>query len=203
MVFFIKKVDITGGPILKSIIIYAIPLMFGAFIQVGFNAVDLMVVGQFGDSSSVAAVGAVSPIVSFLVGSFLGVSVGARVLLAKSIGQATVERTKTIVSTSVLFAFFFGLLLMLGCFFFSKPLLSLVGCTEEYFDEAVAYMNLYAIGIPAMMVYNFSSAIINTTGDTQRPFIYLVIAGAMNVILNFILCFQGLTTTFLFFIHTN
>ena len=189
MVLLIKKVDITGGPIVKSIIAYAIPLMLGAFIQVGFNAADLMIVGQFGDSASIAAVGAVGPIVSFLVGSFLGISVGARVLLAKSLGQATTERTKTLVSTSILFALFFGIALMLGFFAFSEPLLSLVGCKEEYFDEAVAYMNLYAIGIPAMMVYNFSSAIINTTGDTQRPFIYLVIAGAMNVILNFILCF--------------
>ena len=189
MVFYIKKVDITGGPIVKSIIAYAIPLMLGAFIQVGFNAADLMIVGQFGDSASIAAVGAVSPIVSLLVGSFLGVSVGARVLLAKSLGQATTERTKTLVSTSVLFALFFGIVLMLGFLTFSKPILSLVGCEEEYFNEAVAYMNLYAIGIPAMMVYNFSSAIINTTGDTQKPFIYLVIAGAMNVILNFILCF--------------
>ena len=184
-----SKVDITGGPILKSIIIFAIPIMLGALVQVAFNAADLIVVGNMGDEASVASVGAVSPIVNLLVNSFVGFSAGINAVLARSLGQQNAKRTARIVSTSIAFSVALGVILMIGCFIFSKPLLIVTNCSEECIEGAKIYMNIYAIGIPAILLYNFSGAIIRSTGDTVKPFWYLVISGAVNVILNVILCF--------------
>ena len=184
-----KKVDITGGPIIRSVITYSLPIMLGALIQVAFNAADLMVVGNLGDEASVAAVGAVTPIVGLLVTSFVGLSAGVNAVLARCVGEGDEERAKRIVSTALIFSVAFGILLMGGCVLFSKPLLIAVGCEKEYFSQSVAYMNIYCLGIPAIMLYNFASAVIRISGDTQRPFNYLVIAGVVNVLLNIVLCF--------------
>ena len=177
-----------NGPIVRSIIAYAIPVMLGSLIQVAFNAADLMVVGNLGDATALAAVGAVSPIVGLLVNSFVGLSAGVNAVLSRCLGYGDENRAKRIINTSVIFSFVFGFVLMAAVFLFSRPLLKLSGCEQEYFEQSVTYMNLYALGIPAIMVYNFAGAIIRTSGDTQRPFIYLVIAGVMNVALNFALC---------------
>lgn len=183
------KVDITGGPIFKSIIAFAIPIILGALVQVAFNAADLMVVGNMGNEASVASVGAVSPIVNLLVNSFVGLSAGINAVLARAIGQNDKKRTSRIVNTSVIFSVALGFLLMIACFIFSEPLLRITNCSEECIEGAKLYMNIYALGIPAILLYNFSGAIIRSTGDTAKPFLYLVISGIVNVVLNVILCF--------------
>lgn len=184
-----SKVDITGGPILKSIIIFAIPIMLGALVQVAFNAADLIVVGNMGDEAAVASVGAVSPIANLLVNSFVGFSAGINAVLARSLGQQNEKRTARIVSTSVIFSVALGALIMIACFIFSEPLLRVTNCSEECIDGAKIYMNIYAVGIPAILLYNFSGAIIRSTGDTVRPFLHLVVSGIVNVVLNIVLCF--------------
>ncbi len=185
-----KNVDITGGPIIKSILLYSIPVMIGSLIQVLFNAADLMVVGQMtSDDTATAAVGATASIVGLLVNSFVGLSAGVSVVLARSIGSNDNERTKIALNTSVITSFALGLLVCAICLFGSKPLLHVTDCPTECFDDAVLYLRLYAIGIPAMMVYNFGAAIIRTTGDTQKPLLYLILAGITNVVLNFVFCF--------------
>lgn len=187
-VMILRKVDITNGPVFKSVIAYAIPVILGALVQVAFNAADLMVVGQMGDAASIAAVGAVGPIVGLLVSSFVGLSAGVNAVLAIRIGKRENEKAKVVVSTSLIFAFVLGFAVTASCLGFAEPLLKASGCEDEYFAESMQYIKLYAIGIPALMLYNFAAAVIRTSGDTQRPFIYLVIAGIMNVALNFVLC---------------
>ena len=182
------KVDITGGPIVKSVFIYALPIMLGALIQVAFNAADLMVVGKMGGVNSSASVGAVSPIVNLVVNSFIGLSVGINAVLARSLGQKDDARTSRIVNTSIIFAAVLGLFIIIACFIFARPLLHVVNCHDSYIDGAVKYLRIYAIGVPAILIYNFASAIIRSMGDTTSPFIYLVISGAANVALNLVLC---------------
>lgn len=187
-VFKSKNVDIIGGPIAKSMVIYAIPIILGALIQVAFNAADLMVVGKMGGLNSSAAVGAVAPIVNLCVSSFIGLSVGINAVLARSLGQRDKERTSKVVNTSIIFAAGLGLFLVLAFFLFSGPLLKVVNCDEDYIAGAELYLKIYAIGVPAILVYNFASSIIRSMGDTTSPFIYLVISGASNVVLNLLLC---------------
>lgn len=183
-----SKVDITGGPILKSIIIFVIPIVLGSLVQVAFNAADLIVVGNMGDEASVASVGAVSPIAALLVNSFIGFSVGINAVLARSLGQNDKNRAARVVCTSVIFSIALGAVLMISCFCFSEPLLRITNCSEECIEGAKIYMNIYALGIPAILLYNFAGAIIRSTGDTVRPFWYLVISGIVNVVFNVVLC---------------
>ena len=190
-----KNVDITGGPILKSIILYAVPIMIGTLIQVLFHASDLMVVsnvskllGQNGELAT-ASVGAAGPVVSLLINSFVGLTVGTKVLLSRSLGERNDKRTNGIVNTSVLSGLGLGLVVCLAFIIFAPTLLTFTNCPDECFYGTVTYVRIYALGAPAVLVYNFSAAVITSTGDTQRPLFYLVISGITNVILNFILCF--------------
>ena len=183
-----SRVDITGGPILRSVIVYAFPIMLGSLVQVGFNAADLMVVGRMGSESAVASVGAVSPIANLLINSFIGLSAGVNAVLARCIGRGDNSRVSKIVSTSTIFSVAFGFVLMAACLLFARPMLSMTNCPENCFDGAALYLGIYSLSIPFVMLYNFSAAIIRTTGDTRNPFIYNVIAGIGNVVLNVVLC---------------
>ena len=183
-----RKVDITDGPILKSVIAYAFPIMLGALVQVGFNAADLMVVGQMGSETAVASVGAVSPIVNLLINSFIGLSAGVNAVLARCIGRGDTSRVTRIVNTATIFSVAFGFILMAGCLLFSRPMLAMTNCPENCFEGAVLYLGIYSLSIPFVMLYNFAAAIIRTTGDTRNPFVYNVIAGIGNVVLNIVLC---------------
>lgn len=183
-----SKVDITGGPIVKSVIIYAIPIILGTLVQVGFNAADLMVVGKMGSEVAVASVGAVSPIVNLLINSFVGLSAGVNAVLARCIGGGDERRSSRVINTSIIFSVLFGLVLMGSCMLFSKPLLKVTNCPEDCLDGAVLYLNIYSLSIPFVMLYNFAAAIIRTTGDTRNPFLYNLIAGIANVVLNIVLC---------------
>lgn len=183
-----KNVDITGGPLIKSMLLYALPIMLGSLIQVAFNAADLIVVGKLGGTAASAAVGAVAPVVNFLVNSFIGLSVGINAVLSRSLGQRDTERAGRVINTALISALVLGFVLMAVCFAFSVPLLKTLNCDEEYLEGAISYLNIYAIGIPAILIYNFAAAIIRSMGDTTRPFIYLVIAGIVNVVLNLVLC---------------
>lgn len=185
----IKNVDITGGPIFKSIILYALPVMIGSLIQMLFNAADLLVLGNMADEIAFASVGATAAIIGLLVNSFVGLSAGVSVVLARCIGQKNDKRAGTVVSTSVITSVFLGIMITLLLLFSSGFFLRITECPEECVEGASVYLKVYAVGILPMMIYNFGAAIIRTTGDTSRPLYYLIIAGICNVVLNLVLCF--------------
>ena len=185
-----KNVDITGGPIVRSIVAFAIPIIIGSLIQVLFNAADVAIVGNMSapEDNAVASVGATGAIINLLVNSFIGLSVGVGSVLAGCLGRRNDVRVRRVVSTAMIFALVIGIVLTVVFVLTSKELLYVMKCPEKCFDGAVSYFNVYAIGIPAIMIYNFGAVIIRTQGDTERPFIYLAIAGVVNVVLNVILC---------------
>ncbi len=188
----IKKsnVDITGGPLFKSIIIYALPIMIGNLIQVLFNAADLIVIGNMGDKEGldIAAVGATSVIISLFVNSCVGLSAGVSAVLARCLGERDEKRAGAVVNTAVISSFILGIFLAGALLIFNSPLLRVTDCPVECFERAEAYIRFYAIGVPFVMLYNFASAVVRTSGDTRSPFVYLVIGGVLNVVLNFVLC---------------
>ena len=186
----IKSLNITEGPILKSIIVYALPVIIGTLVQVLFNAADLIVLGNMAKGTpAVASVGATSTTVSLLVTSFVGLSAGVSVILARCLGAKDEARAKKVVNTAMITSVAVGILLAILFILVSKSFLEITNCPEECFDGAVVYLNIYALGIPAIMIYNFGASIIRTSGDTNSPLIYLIIAGATNLVLNIILCF--------------
>ena len=183
-----KNIDITGGPLLKSIILYAVPVIIGALIQVSFNTADLLVLGNKGTDVDFAAVGATSQIIILLVNTFVGLTSGVSSVLARCLGQKDDSRTKSVVNTAVITSAALGLLIALALFFSADFFLDATDCPLDCFAKASLYIKLYSIGVIPMMIYNFVAAILRTTGDTTRPLVYIIIAGIVNVVLNYVLC---------------
>lgn len=175
------------GPIFKSVIIYTIPIILTGLLQLLFNAADLIVVGWFSGSDSVAAVGATSALTNLIVNLFIGLSLGAGVAVAQGIGAKNDKLTSEAVHTAIPVAAISGIFLTVIGILFSRNFLELMGTPEgKLLRLASVYMQLYFAGMTFSMIYNFGSAILRAAGDTRSPLIFLTVAGVLNVILNII-----------------
>lgn len=183
-----RSKNITSGNLFVGILQFAIPLYISSLAQNLFTAADTAIVGNFADGLAVAAIGAGNPVISLLIGCFVSFATGAGMIVARAIGSKDTVRVKQTVDTSMVFALALGVFLTVAALALSKPVLGMMNCPEECFDGAVLYMNIYMLGTPALMVYNFASAIIRAEGDSTRPLIYIMLSGAVNVVTNIILC---------------
>ena len=179
-----KNINMLEGPLLKNIILYTIPIILTGFLQLLFNAADLVIVGQFCGSISVAAVGATNSVTSLIVNLFLGLSAGAGVVMANALGAKDNEDSFRVIHTAMPLALVCGAFLTIVGITVSKPILTLMGTPSDVLPLSATYMKIYFAGIIAMLVYNFGAAILRAAGDTQGPLIYLSIAGVINVALN-------------------
>lgn len=192
MAIFLKlrSVDMDSPRLVRSIILYSLPLVFINLIQSLFNSVDMMMLDAFdgGESSvAVAAVGATSSIVHLIVNTFFGISTGTKIVLAHQLGAHHKIQVRRTVSTSIITAAVLGLVISVFGFFFSGSFLHITKCPADCFRGAELYLKIYMLGVPAIMLYNFASAILTASGDTKRPLYYMVASGLTNVIMNFIL----------------
>ena len=184
------RVDMDSPRLVRSIIAYAIPLVFINVISSLFNSVDMIMLDSFDTSEgsvAVAAVGATSSIVAFVVNTFFGISTGTKIVLAHQLGAHHKIQVRRTISTSVITAAVLGIVIGVVGFFFSGSFLHVTKCPADCFEGARLYLKIYMLGVPAIMIYNFASAIITAGGDTKRPLYYMIISGLSNVILNFIL----------------
>ena len=172
------------GPLFPSIVRYTIPIILTSLLQLLFNAADLVVVGRFCGSVSVAAVGSTGAITNLLVNFFIGLSVGAGVGVAHGLGSREDTVVSNTVHTALPTAIFSGLFLTVIGVAFSKTFLRMMGTPDNVLPLSAVYMQIYFGGITFSMVYNFCAAILRAAGDTQSPLLYLTIAGVVNVILN-------------------
>ena len=172
------------GPLFPSIVRYTIPIILTSLLQLLFNAADLVVVGRFCGSVSVAAVGSTGAITNLLVNFFIGLSVGAGVGVAHGLGSREDTVVSNTVHTALPTAIFSGLFLTVIGVAFSKTFLRMMGTPDNVLPLSAVYMQIYFGGITFSMVYNFCAAILRAAGDTKTPLLYLTIAGVVNVILN-------------------
>lgn len=180
------EIDMCNGPIFSKIILFAIPLMLSGILQLLFNAADIIVVGRFAGSQSLAAVGSTSSLINLLVNVFIGLSVGANVLVARYYGAHSYKDLEETVHTAMLVAVVSGTVLIAVGVGLARPLLELMGTPEDVLPLASLYMRIFFVGMPASLVYNFGSAILRGVGDTRRPLYFLLLAGIINVVLNLI-----------------
>ena len=172
------------GPLLGSIIVYTIPIILTSLLQLLFNAADLVVVGRFCGSISVAAVGATGAITNLLVNFFIGLSVGAGVTVAHGLGGHEDDVVHHTVHTAMPTALVSGVILTVIGVAFSETFLRMMGTPDNVLPLSAVYMKIYFTGVTFTMVYNFCAAILRAVGDTKSPLIFLTIAGVVNVILN-------------------
>jgi len=179
------NVDMLSGPIFKGLISLAIPIMIMNVLQNMFNLIDMTVLGKFTNDTAVGAVGICSTLISLCTGLFIGVSTGANVVVAKSIGSGDKERTEKAIGTAVLFSVLGGSILLLIGVSFAEVFLRLINCPESLLNDAVLYFRLYFIGAPMLLLYNFCASILRAGGNTKRPLYILFIGGAVKLILNY------------------
>lgn len=180
------KVDMLNGPLFMKILIFALPLAASSLLQQLFNSVDVAVVGRFASSKALAAVGSNAPVISLLINLFIGISMGANVVISNHLGQRDEQNIRHAISTVTLVAAISGLLLMCIGIGVARPILELMDTPSDVLDMAVLYLRIYFIGIPFFLIFNFGAAILRSVGDTRRPLYILVVAGIINTVLNLI-----------------
>ena len=180
------EMDMCNGPLLGKILMFAFPLMLSGILQLLFNAADIIVVGQFTGNTAMAAVGSTSSLINLIVNLFVGLSIGTNVLVARYYGAGDRRNTSEAVHTSILIAAIGGVVMIFLGILLAEPLLILTGTPEDVIDQAVLYMRIYFVGMPAFMVYNFGAAVLRAIGDTKRPLYFLLVSGIVNVIFNLI-----------------
>lgn len=178
--------DFINGPILKNMLLFAVPLMLSGVLQLLFNAADTVVVGRFAGKNELAAVGATGSAVNLIVNLCIGFSIGANVLVARGIGEKDVEGVQRSVHSSMALSVVLGLVAGIVGFLLSPTLLRLMDTPTDILPSASAYLKAYFVGVPASIIYNFGAAVLRSKGDSTRPLYYLIAAGIVNVILNLI-----------------
>ena len=175
------EIDMCSGPLLSRILLFAVPLICSGVLQLVFNATDIIVVGRFVSSNAMAAVGSTSSLINLLVNFFIGISVGANVLVARFRGANDYDDAQETVQTALITAVIGGFVLIAAGMLLARPMLEWMATPEEVIDQAVLYMRVYFVGMPATMLYNFGAAILRAVGDTRRPLYFLTLAGIVNV----------------------
>ena len=182
-----KKKDFTSGPIFKAMILYAIPVILTSLLQIFYGMADNIVVGRYSEEEfALAAVGATGPLNGLIVNLLMGIGGGGGIVVAHAFGAKDYKKLDRAVHTSLTFSFFGGIIFGLLFFFISKPALILMKINPVFIDLSIKYMQIYALGVPASAVYNYTASIIRNIGDSRTPLIILSTSGIINIILNLI-----------------
>ena len=178
--------DMLHGPLWGKIFMFTVPLIASGILQQSFNAVDVAMVGRYSTSQAIAAVGGNGPIISILVNLFLGIAVGANVVIANYLGQRDHNAVRRSISTVAVIAILSGLLLLGLGVCLARPILEAMSAPPDVIDLATTYLRIYFCGMPFAMVYNFGSAIMRSVGDTKLPFYSLLVATVCNFVLDWV-----------------
>lgn len=161
------EIDMCNGPLFGKILLFTLPLMLSGILQLLFNAADVVVVGRFAGNEALAAVGSTGSLTNLLVNLFIGLSVGANVLVARYYGGKQEEEVSQTVHTAFLVSMAGGALLAVVGIIAARPLLLLMDTPENVINHSVLYMRIYFLGMPVMLMFNFGSAILRAIGDTR------------------------------------
>lgn len=178
--------NLSEGSILKNLLLFSLPLIASSVLQLFFNAADVIVVGRFAGDNSLAAVGSNGSIINLLTNVFMGLSVGANVLVARYFAAKQEEEVRKTVHTAITVSVISGVILAVLGVVAAKQLLIWMQSPAEVIDLAALYLRIYFLGMPATLLYNFGAAILRGVGDTKRPLYYLTFSGVVNVVLNLV-----------------
>lgn len=181
-----KVVNMLEGPLLGPIFLFAMPLFITSVLQLAFNAVDIIVVGKFTGHHALAAVGSTGPVINLLVTMFMGISIGASVIMGQNVGARDFKNAQDTLHTAIGISILGGIIVLFAGYFTAIPLLKLMQTPPEVIELAGEYLKIYYIGMPGFMVYNFGAALLRAIGDSKRPMYFLTISGVFNVICNLI-----------------
>ena len=179
-----NEIDMCNGPLFGKVLIFSLPLMLSGILQLLYNAADVAVVGRFAGSQSLAAVGSTGSLINLMTNLFIGLSVGASVVVARNLGAHNFRKAHDAVHTAIAISLVAGTVTLAIGASLSKVFLSLMDTPDDVIDLATLYMRIYFVGMPGLMVYNFGASILRAMGDTVRPLWFLTISGLVNILLN-------------------
>ena len=179
------KASLTEGPIFSRMLLFALPIILTGVLQVMYNMADNIIVGRFsGDPNALGAVGSASAVTILYINIALGIATGAGVVISQFFGAREEENVSRTVHTAMTFSVIGGVALMIVGIVFARPLLTLMGTQEVFYDKAVLYMIIICCGIPASAIYNFGAAVLRSIGDSKTSLYILSASGLINVLLN-------------------
>ena len=176
--------DMTSGPILRQLVLFALPLMLGNVFQMLYNTVDSIVVGQFVSKQALAAIGSTTMITNMMVFFFNGFSVGAGVVIGHSFGARDMDRLHRAIETTMAATFLLCLLFTAAVLPLVRPLLRLMSTPEDVMEDAALYLQIYVGGISGLLIYNIGSGILRAVGDSTRPLYFLIFTSVLNIALD-------------------
>ena len=180
----IRNVSLTEGSIWKQLLIFAMPLMLSNFLQQLYNTADLLIVGRFAGTQAQAAVGATGALANMLVGFFVGLATGCAVVVAQMYGAEDDDGLYRMVHSAMSIALVSGLVLSIGGFLFSTPLLRAMDTPSDILPEASSYLKIFFIGSIPSLLYNMGAGILRSVGDSKRPFYFLAVSSITNILLD-------------------
>ena len=169
---------------MDKLISFSLPLMLSGILQLMFNAVDIVVVGRFSGSRSLAAVGSTTALINIFTNLFIGISLGSNVLAARHYAAGRDKEMSDTVHTSITLALISGIAMAFIGLIFARGALELMATPDDVINLSTLYMRIYFLGMPFFMLYNYGAAILRAVGDTKRPLIFLIISGCINAVLN-------------------
>ena len=181
-----RGISMTQGSLFRNIFLFSLPLIFSQLLQVMFNMADVAVVGKFSSATALGSVGSTSILVTLYTGFLIGLGCGVNVCVAQHLGACQKQRVRESVHTALVLCTLAGFFIALVCFFGARVFLEMLNTKEDLLPGAVLYLQIYAWGMPALGIFNFGNAVLSANGDTERPLVYLTVAGVLNVILNLV-----------------
>lgn len=182
-----QNLDMLNGSIWNKLPVFALPIAATGILEQLFNASDIAIVGNFAQTdktAAVAAVGANSPIIGLILNLFIGIALGANVVIANAIGRDDRQTVQKAVHTSMVVSVIGGVLVAIIGELIAEPLLTVLNVPDDVLELALLYLRIYFLGMPVILLYNFEAAIFRSIGETKMPLIALTLSGILNVLLN-------------------
>ena len=179
-----QKGLMTEGVIWKELLLFSVPLLLGNLFQQLYNAVDSVVVGNYIGAQALAAVGSSAPVINLLVSFFMGLSVGAGVIISRYFGARNMESLQDSIHTSLALTMTAGIFMTLFGIIFSPTILRWIGTPSDVMSSSVLYLRIYFGGILSVMLYNMGSGILRAVGDSKNPLYFLIVSSITNILLD-------------------
>ena len=177
-------VDMTAGNPGKQIVAFAIPMLIGNIAQQLYNTADSVIVGRYVGDNALAAVGSASPILNLLLVLFVGISVGAGIMVSQYFGAKQREDLSGTIGSCITLTAISSLFIMIIGPLVSGPLLSYLDTPESIIGWCESYLNIIFIGIVGMAYYNILGGVLRGLGDSISALLYLLIATIVNIVLD-------------------
>ena len=173
------------GNIWKQLLFFSIPLVLGNIFQQLYNAVDSIIVGNFVGSQALAAVTSSSPVINMLISFFMGLSIGAGVVMSRYFGANDRQGVSDSIHTSMAIIILAGIAMTFIGVLLTPYILQWVGVPQDVMSDSIVYLKIYFYGIVGVMIYNMGSGVLRALGDSKTPLYFLIFSSAVNIVLDY------------------